>query len=140
MAPTDTADIEATLSNVRLFQDLDPKYIAQALRKAGVTYKITNERNDPKKMVAQADSCVAGAAKGAIVVEIAADRQSASPGDAITYAVEVQNVGTTAACSSKATVSARPSSQRVRRLRGIVEPSFSRRWGGHRPGAFRDRS
>ena len=32
-----------------------------------------------------------------LVVEIAADRQSASPGDAITYAVEVQNVGTRAA-------------------------------------------
>jgi uncharacterized repeat protein (TIGR01451 family) len=35
--------------------------------------------------------------QAALVVEIAADRQSAKPGDTITYAVEVQNVGTVVA-------------------------------------------
>jgi D-xylose transport system substrate-binding protein len=60
-----------TKSSVRWVQ-FDPKYIGQALKKAGVTYQITNALNDPQKMVAQADSCLAAGAKVAVIVDIAA--------------------------------------------------------------------
>ncbi len=60
-----------TKSSVRWVQ-FDPKYIGQALKKAGVTYSITNALNDPQKMVAQADSCLARGAKVAMIVDIAA--------------------------------------------------------------------
>ena len=59
-----------TKSSVRWVQ-FDPKYIGQALKKAGVTYQITNALNEPQKMVAQADSCLAAGAKVAIIVDIA---------------------------------------------------------------------
>jgi D-xylose transport system substrate-binding protein len=59
-----------TKSSVRWVQ-FDPKYIGQALKKAGVTYSITNALNDPQKMVAQADACLASGAKVAIVTDIA---------------------------------------------------------------------
>jgi D-xylose transport system substrate-binding protein len=60
-----------TKSSVRWVQ-FDPPYIAKALKKAGVTYSITNALNEPQKMVAQADSCLARGAKVAIIVDIAA--------------------------------------------------------------------
>ena len=60
-----------TKSSVRWVQ-FDPKYIGLALKKAGVTYSITNALNDPQKMVAQADSCLARGAKVAMIVDIAA--------------------------------------------------------------------
>jgi D-xylose transport system substrate-binding protein len=59
-----------TKSSVRWVQ-FDPKYIGQALKKAGVTYQMNNALNDPQKMVAQADSCLAAGAKVAIIVDIA---------------------------------------------------------------------
>ena len=60
-----------TKSSVRWTQ-FDPPYIATALKKAGVTYSMNNALNDPQKMVAQADACLASGAKVAIVVDIAA--------------------------------------------------------------------
>jgi D-xylose transport system substrate-binding protein len=59
-----------TKSSVRWVQ-FDPKYISQGLKKAGVTYQISNALNDPQKMVAQADSCLAAGAKVAIIADIA---------------------------------------------------------------------
>jgi D-xylose transport system substrate-binding protein len=59
-----------TKSSVRWVQ-FDPKYIGAALKKAGVTYSMNNALNDPQKMVAQADACLAGGAKVAIVTDIA---------------------------------------------------------------------
>ncbi len=59
-----------TKSSVRWVQ-FDAPDIAKALKKAGVTYQITNALNDPQKMVAQADSCLAAGAKVAIIVDIA---------------------------------------------------------------------
>jgi D-xylose transport system substrate-binding protein len=59
-----------TKSSVRWVQ-FDPKYIAQALKKAGVSYSITNALNEPQRMVAQADACLAAGAKVAIVTDIA---------------------------------------------------------------------
>src|SRR3954466_10787692 len=59
-----------TKSSVRWVQ-FDQPIIAKALKKAGVTYSITNALNDPQKMVAQADSCLSRGAKVAIVTDIA---------------------------------------------------------------------
>jgi D-xylose transport system substrate-binding protein len=59
-----------TKSSVRWVQ-FDAPLIAKALKKAGVTYSITNALNDPQKMVAQADSCLSRGAKVAIVTDIA---------------------------------------------------------------------
>ena len=60
-----------TKSSVRWVQ-FDPKYLGLALKKAGVTYSINNALNEPQKMAAQADTCLAQGAKVAIVVDIAA--------------------------------------------------------------------
>jgi len=60
-----------TKSSVRWVQ-FDPKYIGLALKKAGVTYSMNNALNEPQKMAAQADACLAQGAKVAIVVDIAA--------------------------------------------------------------------
>src|SRR5919197_2485252 len=59
-----------TKSSVRWVQ-FDAPLIAKALKKAGVTYSITNALNDPQKMVSQADSCLSRGAKVAIVTDIA---------------------------------------------------------------------
>jgi D-xylose transport system substrate-binding protein len=59
-----------TKSSVR-WQQFDAPLIAKALKKAKVTYSITNALNDPQKMVSQADSCLSRHAKVAIVTDIA---------------------------------------------------------------------
>jgi D-xylose transport system substrate-binding protein len=59
-----------TKSSVRWVQ-FDAPYFAKALKKAKVTYSITNALNDPQKMVSQADSCLSRGAKIAIVTDIA---------------------------------------------------------------------
>jgi D-xylose transport system substrate-binding protein len=59
-----------TKSSVR-WQQFDAPYFAKALKKAKVTYSITNALNDPQKMVSQADSCLSRGAKVAIVTDIA---------------------------------------------------------------------
>jgi len=59
-----------TKSSVR-WQQFDAPAFAKALKKAGVTYSITNALNDPQKMVSQADSCLSRHAKVAIVTDIA---------------------------------------------------------------------
>jgi D-xylose transport system substrate-binding protein len=59
-----------TKSSVRWVQ-FDAPDFAKALKKAGVTYSITNALNDPQKMVSQADACLAAGAKVAVVTDIA---------------------------------------------------------------------
>ncbi len=59
-----------TKSSVRWVQ-FDAPTIEKALKKAGVTYSITNALNDPQKMVSQADACLAAGAKVAIITDIA---------------------------------------------------------------------
>src|SRR5712691_12436497 len=59
-----------TKSSVRWVQ-FDAPDFAKALKKAGVTYSITNALNDPQKMVSQADSCLSRGAKVAVVTDIA---------------------------------------------------------------------
>ena len=60
-----------TKSSVRWVQ-FDAPDLAKALKKAGVTYSITNALNDPQKMVSQADACLSRGAKVAVVTDIAA--------------------------------------------------------------------
>src|SRR5436190_355947 len=73
---TKTANIQVcvllpdTKSSVRWVQ-FDQPTIGKALKKAGVTYSITNALNDPQKMVSQADACLSSGAKVAIVTDIA---------------------------------------------------------------------
>jgi D-xylose transport system substrate-binding protein len=64
-----------TKSSVRWVQ-FDAPAFATALKKAGVTYSITNALNDPQKQKAQASACLAAGAK--VVVETALDNGSAS--------------------------------------------------------------
>src|SRR3954471_9394645 len=59
-----------TKSSVRWVQ-FDAPDFAKALKKAHVTYSITNALNDPQKMVSQADSCLSRGANVAIVTDIA---------------------------------------------------------------------
>jgi D-xylose transport system substrate-binding protein len=59
-----------TKSSVR-WQQFDQPYFVKALKKAKLTYSITNALNDPQKMVSQADSCLSRGAKVAIVTDIA---------------------------------------------------------------------
>ncbi|MDX6388148.1 MAG: D-xylose transport system substrate-binding protein, partial [Gaiellaceae bacterium] len=64
-----------TKSSVRWVQFDAPAW-AKALKKAHLTYSITNALNDPQKMVSQADSCLSRGAKIAVVTDI-------SPGTSI---------------------------------------------------------
>jgi D-xylose transport system substrate-binding protein len=59
-----------TKSSVRWVQFDAPDW-AKALKKAHLTYSITNALNDPQKMVSQADSCLSRGAKIAVVTDIA---------------------------------------------------------------------
>ena len=64
-----------TKSSVRWVQ-FDAPDFAKALKKAGVTYSITNALNDPQKQKAQAQACLAAGAK--VVIETALDNGSAA--------------------------------------------------------------
>jgi D-xylose transport system substrate-binding protein len=64
-----------TKSSVRWVQ-FDAPAFAAALKKAGVTYMITNALNDPQKQKAQAQACLAAGAK--VVVETSLDNGSAA--------------------------------------------------------------
>jgi len=64
-----------TQSSVRWVQ-FDAPDFATALKKAGVTYSITNALGDPQKQKAQAQACLAAGAK--VVVETALDAGSAA--------------------------------------------------------------
>jgi D-xylose transport system substrate-binding protein len=59
-----------TKSSVRWVQ-FDAPTLDKALKKAGVTYSITNALGEPQKMVSQADACLAAGAKVAIITDIA---------------------------------------------------------------------
>src|SRR6185503_6638493 len=64
-----------TKSSVRWVQ-FDAPAFAKALKKAGVTYMITNALNDPQKQKSQAQACLAAGAK--VVVETSLDNGSAA--------------------------------------------------------------
>ena len=126
-----------TKSSVRWVQ-FDAPDFAKALKKAGVTYSITNALNDPQKMVAQADACLAGGAKVAVITDIAAGTSIAiqkkfakAGGKSIDY--DRQVVGGIASVyvtfDGKA-VGAAQAKGVVGALKGKSKPVVAELWGG----------
>jgi D-xylose transport system substrate-binding protein len=126
-----------TKSSVRWVQ-FDPKYIGQALKKAGVTYQITNALNDPQKMVAQADSCLAAGAKVAIVVDIAAGTSIAiekkfakAGGVSIDYDRQVVGgIAKVYVTFDGVSVGAAQANGILKALKGKSKPVVAELWGG----------
>jgi D-xylose transport system substrate-binding protein len=126
-----------TKSSVR-WQQFDAPAFAKALKKAGVTYSITNALNDPQKMVSQADSCLSRHAKVAIVTDIAQGTSIAiekkfarAGGSSIDY--DRQVVGGVAkvyvSFDGKA-VGAAQARGVVNALKGKTKPVVAELWGG----------
>jgi D-xylose transport system substrate-binding protein len=126
-----------TKSSVRWVQ-FDAPYFAKALKKAKVTYSITNALNDPQKMVSQADSCLSRGAKVAIVTDIAQGTSIAiekkfakAGGQSIDY--DRQVVGGSAkvyvSFDGKA-VGAAQARGVVTALKGKSKPVVAELWGG----------
>lgn len=126
-----------TKSSVR-WQQFDAPAFAKALKKAGVTYSITNALNDPQKMVSQADSCLSRRAKVAIVTDIAQGTSIAiekkfarAGGSSIDY--DRQVVGGVAkvyvSFDGKA-VGAAQAKGVVNALKGKSKPVVAELWGG----------
>jgi D-xylose transport system substrate-binding protein len=126
-----------TKSSVRWVQ-FDAPYFAKALKKAKVTYSITNALNDPQKMVSQADSCLSRGAKVAIVTDIAQGTSIAiekkfakAGGQSIDY--DRQVVGGIAkvyvSFDGKAVGSAQARGV-VNALKGKSKPVVAELWGG----------
>jgi D-xylose transport system substrate-binding protein len=126
-----------TKSSVR-WQQFDAPAFAKALKKAGVTYSITNALNDPQKMVSQADSCLSRHAKVAIVTDIAQGTSIAiekkfarAGGSSIDY--DRQVVGGVAkvyvSFDGKA-VGAAQAKGVVKALKGKSKPVVAELWGG----------
>jgi D-xylose transport system substrate-binding protein len=126
-----------TKSSVR-WQQFDAPDFAKALKKAGVSYSITNALNDPQKMVSQADSCLSRHAKVAIVTDIAQGTSIAiekkfakAGGSSIDY--DRQVVGGVAkvyvSFDGKA-VGAAQAKGVVNALKGKSKPVVAELWGG----------
>jgi len=126
-----------TKSSVRWVQ-FDAPDFAKGLKAAGVTYSITNALNDPQKMVAQADACLAAGAKVAVVTDIAAgtsiaiEKKFAKAGGAsIDY--DRQVVGGIAkvyvSFDGKA-VGAAQANGILKALKGKSKPVVAELWGG----------
>jgi D-xylose transport system substrate-binding protein len=126
-----------TKSSVRWVQ-FDAPLIAKSLKKAGVTYSITNALNDPQKMVSQADSCLSRGAKVAIVTDIAQGTSIAiekkfakAGGQSIDY--DRQVVGGVAKVyvtfDGKA-VGAAQAKGVLTALKGKSKPTIAELWGG----------
>ena len=126
-----------TKSSVRWVQ-FDAPLIAKALKKAGVTYSVTNALNDPQKMVSQADSCLSRGAKVAIVTDIAQGTSiaiekkfAAAGGVSIDY--DRQVVGGIAKVyvtfDGKA-VGAAQAKGVLKALKGKSKPTIAELWGG----------
>ena len=126
-----------TKSSVRWVQ-FDAPDFAKALKAAGVTYSITNALNEPQKMIAQADACLAAGAKVAVVTDIAAGTSIAiqkkfakAGGSSIDY--DRQVVGGIAKVyvtfDGKA-VGAAQANGIVKGLKGKTKPVVAELWGG----------
>ena len=126
-----------TKSSVRWVQ-FDPKYIGQALKKAGVTYSINNALNEPQKMAAQADACLAQGAKVAIVVDIAAgtsisiEKKFAKAGGAsIDYDRQVVGgIAKVYVAFDGVSVGAAQATGVLNKLKGKSKPVVAELWGG----------
>src|SRR5262245_11281895 len=126
-----------TKSSVRWVQ-FDPKYIGQALKKAGVTFSMNNALNDPQKMVAQADACLAGGAKVAIVTDIAQGTSIAiekkfakAGGKSIDYDSQVVGgIASVYVTFDGTAVGAAQSTGILKALKGKSKPVVAELWGG----------
>jgi D-xylose transport system substrate-binding protein len=126
-----------TKSSVRWVQ-FDQPLIAKALKKAHVTYAITNALNDPQKMVAQADSCLSRHAKVAIVTDIAQGTSIAiekkfakAGGSSIDYDRQVVGgVAKVYVTFDGTAVGAAQARGVVNKLKGKSKPVIAELWGG----------
>jgi D-xylose transport system substrate-binding protein len=126
-----------TKSSVRWVQFDAPDW-AKALKKAHLTYSITNALNDPQKMVSQADSCLSRGAKIAVVVDIAQGTSiaiekkfAAAGGQSIDY--DRQVVGGLAkvyVAFDGTAVGAAQAKGVVTALKGKSKPVVAELWGG----------
>jgi D-xylose transport system substrate-binding protein len=126
-----------TKSSVRWVQ-FDAPAFASALKKAGVTYSITNALNDPQKQKAQAQACLAAGAK--VVVETSLDNGSAASieklftskgGKAIDY--DRQVTGGTASVYvtfDGKSVGEAQANGILAKLKGKTKPVVAELWGG----------
>ena len=126
-----------TKSSVRWVQ-FDAPAFAAALKKAGVTYSITNALNDPQKQKAQAQACLAAGAK--VVVETSLDNGSAASieklftskgGKAIDY--DRQVLGGTASVYvtfDGKSVGVAQAKGIMSKLKGKSKPVVAELWGG----------
>jgi D-xylose transport system substrate-binding protein len=126
-----------TKSSVRWVQ-FDAPAFASALKKAGVTYSITNALNDPQKQKAQAQACLAAGAK--VVVETSLDNGSAASieklftskgGKAIDY--DRQVLGGTASVYvtfDGKSVGEAQANGILAKLKGKTKPVVAELWGG----------
>jgi D-xylose transport system substrate-binding protein len=126
-----------TKSSVRWVQ-FDAPDFAKALKKAKVTYSITNALNDPQKMVAQADSCLSRGAKVAIVTDIAQatsiaiEKKFAKAGGAsIDYDRQVVGgVAKVYVAFDGTAVGAAQANGILKALKGKSKPTVAELWGG----------
>jgi D-xylose transport system substrate-binding protein len=126
-----------TKSSVRWVQ-FDPKYIGAALKKAGVTYSMNNALNEPQKMAAQADACLAQGAKVAIVTDIAAGTSisiekkfAKAGGSSIDYDRQVVGGIAKVYVSFDGTaVGAAQATGVLNKLKGKSKPVVAELWGG----------
>src|SRR4051794_40986164 len=126
-----------TKSSVRWVQ-FDQPIIAKALKKAGVTYSITNALNDPQKMVAQADSCLSRGAKVAIVTDIAAGTSIAiekkfakAGGSSIDYDRQVVGgIAKVYVAFDGTAVGAAQANGVLKGIKGKSKPTVAELWGG----------
>src|SRR6185437_9891970 len=126
-----------TKSSVRWVQ-FDAPYFAKALKKAKVTYSITNALNDPQKMVSQADSCLSRGAKVAIVTDIAQGTSIAiekkfakAGGKSIDYDRQVVGgVAKVYVTFDGTAVGAAQANGILKALKGKSKPTIAELWGG----------
>jgi D-xylose transport system substrate-binding protein len=126
-----------TKSSVRWVQFDAPDW-AKALKKAKVTYSITNALNDPQKMVSQADSCLSRGAKVAVVTDIAQGTSIAiekkfakAGGYSIDYDRQVVGgVAKVYVAFDGVSVGAAQANGIVKALKGKSKPVVAELWGG----------
>jgi D-xylose transport system substrate-binding protein len=126
-----------TKSSVRWVQFDAPDW-AKALKKAHLTYSITNALNDPQKMVSQADSCLSRGAKIAVVTDIAQGTSiaiekkfAAAGGQSIDYDRQVVGgVAKVYVAFDGTAVGAAQAKGVVTALKGKSKPVVAELWGG----------
>jgi D-xylose transport system substrate-binding protein len=126
-----------TKSSVR-WEQFDKPYFAAALKKAKVTYSITNALNDPQKMVSQADQCLARKAKVAVITDISQGTSIAiqkkfarAGGSSIDYDRQiVGGIGKVYVTFDGKAVGAAQARGVVNALKGKSKPVVAELWGG----------